>query len=261
MALKTRQDIFNVDTNIVTQRIYPISRLFSTITGINVQRNKAIVGENAFAHEAGIHQHGVLANRETYEIMRPEDVGIPASKLVLGKHSGRHAFRDRVEALGYHIGDKELDAAFEQFIALADKKKNVYDEDIESILEAQSERVAEVFHLVSLQTMAGTSSTPTATVTLTKEGRKYTDAATGDGPVDAIYEAIQRITGVELKLSDYQLRAITGGKEAQGEVTIEVIWNDRKIRARGLSTDIVEASGRAYLAAVNRCLALQKQQG
>jgi 2-isopropylmalate synthase len=263
MALKTRRDIFGAETNIVTQRIYPTSRLFSSITGINVQRNKAVVGENAFAHEAGIHQHGVLANRETYEIMRPEDVGIPASKLVLGKHSGRHAFRDRVEALGYKISDAQLDAAFDLFIRLADKKKNVYDEDIESILEAQTERIVETWKLVALQTMAGTNSMPTATVTLDKQGQQFTDAATGDGPVDAIYSAIGRITGVELKLTDYQLRAVTGGKEAQGEVTVEVDLGGRKIRARGLSTDIVEASGRAYLAAVNRALSIQngKSQG
>ena len=257
MALKTRKDVFGADTGIVTQRIYPTSRLLSSLTGLAVQRNKAIVGENAFAHEAGIHQHGVLAFRETYEIMRPQDVGIPASRLVLGKHSGRHAFRDRVEALGYHITDAQLDQAFDQFVRLADKKKNVYDEDIESILEAQAERVTETWTLIALQTMAGTGTTPTATVTLERQGQRITDAATGDGPVDAIYSAIQRITGVELKLTEYQLRAVTGGKEAQGEVTVEVTWDSKKIRARGVSTDIVEASGRAYLAAVNRALSIQ----
>ena len=254
MALKTRKDVFDVDTGVVTGRIYPTSRLLTAVTGMQVQRNKAIVGENAFAHEAGIHQHGMLSHRETYEIMRPEEVGIPASRLVLGKHSGRHAFGDRVVALGYQLSEQQRDQAFQQFIALADKKKNVYDEDIEAILEAQCEHVAEVWKLVGLQTMAGHSATPTATVTLDKEGQTFTDAATGDGPVDAVYSAIQRITGVKVALSDYQLRALTGGKDAQGEVTVEVTTNGKKIRARGVSTDIVEASGQAYLAAVNRML-------
>jgi len=256
MAIGTRGEYFGVDTGIDTRRIYPTSRLVSTVTGLHVPRNKAIVGENAFAHEAGIHQHGMISHRETYEIMRPEDVGIPASKLVLGKHSGRHAFRERAETLGYHLTDEEMNKAFEKFIALADKKKNVYDEDIEAIIEAQSDKVTEVWSLVGMQTMAGNNTTPTATVTLSKEGEVTTDAATGDGPVDAIYSAILRITGVTLELIEYQLRAVTGGKDAQGEVTIEVVHDGRKIRARGVSTDIVEASGRAYLAAVNRALTL-----
>jgi len=254
MALRTRGDLFEADTTINAERIYPTSRLLTSITGMTVQRNKAIVGENAFAHEAGIHQHGVLAHRETYEIMRPTDVGIPANKLVLGKHSGRHAFRDRVHTLGYVLTEAELESAFEQLIALADKKKNVYDEDIEAIIDAQSDTAAEVWTLVGLQTMAGNNATPTATVTLRRDGEDHTDAATGDGPVDAIYSAIQRITEVSVELQDYQLRALTGGKDAQGEVSVEVACDGRKFRGRGVSTDIVEASGRAYLAAVNRVL-------
>jgi 2-isopropylmalate synthase len=261
MAMKTRRDFLQADTNIVTERIYPTSRLVSSITGLAVPRNKAIVGENAFAHESGIHQHGVLSHRETYEIMRPQDVGIPSSTLVLGKHSGRHAFKDRTVALGYHLEDAQIDRVFEQFKALADKKKNVYDEDIEAIIEAESEKISQVWLLVSLQTVAGSGSVPTATVTLQREGETITDAATGDGPVDAVCSAIQRITGVQLELKDYQLRAITGGKEAQGEVMVEVQHNGRKIRARGVSTDIVEASGRAYLAAVNRALTMKPITG
>ena len=260
MALKTRRDFFQLDTRIVTERIYPTSRLVSTITGLHVPRNKAVVGENAFAHESGIHQDGVLKRRETYEIMRPEDVGLPASKLVLGKHSGRHAFKQRTDALGYCLTDEQVDKAFEQFKTLADKKKNVYDEDIEmlidAMMESQTQAPAHVWTLTALQTMAGSNSIPTATVTLERHGESITDAATGDGPVDAIYSAIQRITGVQMELKEYQLRAVTGGKEAQGEVTIEVIVDGRKIRARGVSTDIVEASGRAYVAAVNRSLTL-----
>ncbi len=254
MGLRTRSDLFGATTHIDTERIYPTSRLLTSITGMMVQRNKAIVGENAFAHEAGIHQHGMLANRETYEIMRPADVGIPSNKLVLGKHSGRHAFRDRVETLGYQLGEEELNAAFDQFIALADKKKNVYDEDIESIIDAQSDTAQQVWTLVGLQTMAGDRATPTATVTVERDGKEYTDAATGDGPVDAIYSAIARITGVTVTLADYQLRALTGGRDAQGEVSVEVVSGDRKFRGRGVSTDIVEASGLAYLAAINRVL-------
>ena len=192
--------------------------------------------------------------------MRPEDMGIPASKLVLGKHSGRHAFKQRIESLGCSLTDEQIDKAFDQFKVLADKKKNVYDEDIEAILDAQSETVTQVWSLVGLQTVAGSSTTPTATVSLAREGQTKTDAAIGDGPVDAVYSAIQRITGVQLELKDYQLRAITAGGDAQGEVTIEVVIDGRKIRARGVSTDVVEASGRAYIEAVNRALTIANGQ-
>ena len=252
MAIKTRQDFLNVSTNINTRRIYPTSRLVASVTGHNIQRNKAVVGENAFAHESGIHQHGMMANRETYEIMSPEDIGVPSSKLVLGKHSGRHAFKKRVEELGYNLTDEQIDTAFGKFKALADKKKDVFDEDIEAIIDEQIESVSEVWTLEGIQTTAGSQTIPTATVTLAKEGKKITDAAIGDGPVDAACEAIGRITGVKLQLTDYSLRAITSGKEAQGEVTIEVEHEGKRFRARGVSTDIIEASARAYLAAVNR---------
>ena len=254
MALKTRQDYFGADCGLATRRIYPASRLLTAITGVPVQRNKAVVGENAFAHESGIHQHGMLSHRQTYEIMSPEDIGVPASKLVLGKHSGRHAFKERAEALGFALSDERLNAAFEQFKVLADKKKNVYDEDIEALIGQQLGEAVQVWALAGLQTTAGTSAIPTATVRLSREGQTLTDAATGDGPVDAIYEAIGRITGVKLALKDYALRALTSGQEAQGEVTVEVEHEGRRFRARGVSTDIVEASAKAYLAAVNRVL-------
>jgi 2-isopropylmalate synthase len=252
MAIKTRKDFFNADCRIETRRIYPTSRLAASVTSMHVQRNKAIVGENAFAHEAGIHQHGVLAHRETYEIMKPEDIGVPPSRLVLGKHSGRHAFRQRIEALGYALEPEQIDAAFEKFKALADKKKQVFDADIEALVDEQMEQSAQLWTLQAVQTTAGSSTVPTATVTVLREGEQVTDAATGDGPVDAVYEAIQRITGVSLELVDYALRAITSGKDAQGEVTIEVEHDGRRFRTRGVSTDIVEASARAFLAAVNR---------
>jgi 2-isopropylmalate synthase len=252
MAIHTRQDFLKVATNIDTTRIYPTSRLVSTVTGLNIQRNKAVVGENAFAHEAGIHQHGMMAHSKTYEIMDPQDIGIPASRLVLGKHSGRHALKQRIEAMGYSLSDEQIDRAFDRFKELADKKKEVFDEDIEGLIGEEAERVAETWVLGGVQTTAGSKTVPTATVTLLREGRSFTDAAIGDGPVDAVYEAIGRITGIKLKLTDYSLRALTGGKEAQGEVTVEVQHEARLFRARGVSTDIVEASARAYLAAVNR---------
>jgi 2-isopropylmalate synthase len=254
MAMKTRRDFFDADTNVDTKRIYPASRLVAGITGLHVQRNKAVVGENAFAHEAGIHQHGMLAHRDTYEIMRPEDIGVPASRLVLGKHSGRHAFKQRVAALGFTLADEQLNAIFERFKGLADKKKDVYDADIEALIDQEIAATAEVWTLVGLQTTAGSNAIPTATITLAKEGETRTDAATGDGPVDAIYEAIGRITDTRLRLTDYSLRALTSGKDAMGEVTIEVEHNGRKLRCRGVSTDIVEASAKAYLAAVNRAI-------
>jgi 2-isopropylmalate synthase len=254
MAVCTRRDFLNVTTHINTKKIYPTSRLVCSVTGMNLQRNKAVVGENAFAHEAGIHQHGVMAHRETYEIMRPQDIGVPESRLVLGKHSGRHAFQQRIEALGYELTAEQVATAFEKFKVLADKKKEVFDADIEALIDEQIEQTAEVWSLVGVQTTAGSQAVPTATVTLARQDETVTDAATGDGPVDAVYEAIQRITGVALRLTDYQLRAITSGKDAQGEVTIEVDQDGRRFRARGVSTDIVEASARAYTAAVNRML-------
>jgi len=255
MAIRTRSDFLDVTTRVNTKRIYPTSRLVAAVTGSMIQRNKAIVGENAFAHEAGIHQHGVLSHRATYEIMRPEDIGWPSNRLVLGKHSGRHALKQRVEALGHRLDDAQLDRLFDQFKELADKKKEIFDEDIEALIDEQMERTTEVWKLGGVQTTAGSNTIPTATVTLLKQDETITDAATGDGPVDAVYEAIQRITGVRLQLTDYALRAITSGKDAQGEVTIEVVHDGRKIRARGVSTDIVEASARAFVAAVNRALA------
>jgi 2-isopropylmalate synthase len=260
MAMRTRRDFLNLTCGIHTEKIYPTSRLVSSITGHNIQRNKAVVGENAFAHESGIHQHGVMANRATYEIMSPQDIGVPASKLVLGKHSGRHAFKQRIETLGCVLSAEQIDKAFDKFKALADKKKEVFDEDIQALIDEQIEQVSEVWALASVQTVAGSSTVPTATVTLTRDGQPFTDAATGDGPVDAACEAIGRITGVKLTMTDYSLRAITSGKDAQGEVTIEVHADGRKFRARGVSTDIVEASARAYLAAVNRSIIAAKTQ-
>ncbi len=254
MALRTRADYFTrFSTAIQTRRIYPLSRMVSHFTGLLVQRNKAVVGENAFAHEAGIHQDGMLKHRHTYEIMDPREVGIPESKLVLGKHSGRHAFRDRIVALGYTLSDAEVDHAFAAFKTLADKKKDVYDEDIEALLDEQLQKDRQLWELVRFQVSSGTHMIATATVTLRDStGLEKLDAATGDGPIDALYSAVQRITGVSVTLEDYQTRSVTAGKEAQGEVTVEVRHREQKVRGRGLSTDVLEAAAKAYLAAINR---------
>jgi len=259
MTLKTRNDFYRATTRIDTRRIVPTSRMVAGLTGIQVQRNKAIVGQNAFAHEAGIHQHGVLEHAETYEIMKPEDVGLTASELVLGKHSGRHAFRERLIQLGHTLSDEELDKAFVRFKDLADKKKEVFDEDLDAIVEDQVSDVAAVWEIQTVQTTAGGGVIATATVRMrnTKEDRIVEDAATGDGPVDAIYSVVQRITGVTANLKEYQLRAITGGKDAQGEVTIKVQQNGHTVRGRGVSVDIVEASAKAYVNAINKLIALE----
>jgi 2-isopropylmalate synthase len=260
MALRTRNDFFKIDTRIDSTKIYPASRMVSTLTGLMVQRNKAIVGENAFAHEAGIHQDGVLKHRETYEIMDPATVGIPKNSLVLGKHSGRHAFRDRTIELGYTLTDEQIESAFVKFKALADKKKEVFDEDIEALIDDQLEIAHGLWELIGVQVTTGSNTIPTATVTLKdSKGEQMQDASVGDGPVDAIYSAIQRLTGVKVALTDYRIRAVSRGKDAQGEVTIELEHSGRTIRGRGLSTDILEASALAYLAAINRLRTLSNR--
>ena len=259
MALKTRQDYYGVTTGIKTERLYPVSRMVSTITGLAVQRNKAIVGRNAFAHESGIHQDGMLKERSTYEIMRPEDVGVSKTDLVLGKHSGRHALRDRVEELGYHLNEAQLKALFDDFKALADKKKEVYDEDLIVLIEKYLDDVPTPWALVSLHTVAGPSVLPTATIAIRRpDGQIVQDAAIGTGPVDAIFKAVERVTGVAANLREFGVRGVSQGKDAQGEVTLEleVQSDDRSFRGRGVSTDIIEASALAYINAVNAITAL-----
>ena len=261
MALRTRKDHFKIDTRIDATKIYSASRMVSTLTGLVVQRNKAIVGENAFAHEAGIHQDGILKKRETYEIMDPATIGIPETSLVLGKHSGRHAFRERVNFLGYKLTDEQLESAFEKFKALADKKKEVFDEDLEALVDEQLELKDGLWELVGLQVTAGSNTIPTATVTLRDtNGQTVQDASVGDGPVDAIYSAIQRLTGIKMALTDYRIRSVTKGKEALGEAHVELEHSGRKIRGRGLSTDVLEASALAYVAAVNRLRSLSNRE-
>jgi len=255
MAIKTRRDFYDVSTRIDTTRIMATSRLVSKLTGMYVQRNKAIVGENAFAHEAGIHQDGVLKERTTYEIMHPEDIGLLKNTLVLGKHSGRHAFRQRIEELGHQLSDERIKALFERFKELADKKKDIYDEDLETLIEEDMYQFPEMFHLESLHISSGTDAIPTATVRISKKDQPpQQDAAVGDGPVDAVFKAIDRITGYPGKLLDYQIRAITSGKDAMGEVSLRLACENRQVHARARSTDIIEASAQAYLRAVNKAV-------
>ena len=261
MALATRPDAFGgCRTRIKTERLYPTSRLVSRVTGLVVARNKAVVGENAFAHESGVHADGILKKRTTYEIMDPKSVGVAKTRLVLGKHSGRHQFRQRLKELGFRLTAKEIDRLFfGPFKELADRKKEVFDEDIEVLIESEILTGPEAWHLCGIQVATGTGGMPTATGEVLERGKKepVRDAATGDGPVDAIFRAMERITGVRLRLKDYQLRAVTGGKEAQGEVRLEVQCGTQAISGRGVSTDILEASAKAYLNAINRAVSPQ----
>jgi 2-isopropylmalate synthase len=254
MAVKTRRDVFNCDSRIDTSQIVPTSRLVSSITGYPVQPNKAIVGANAFSHESGIHQDGVLKHRETYEIMRAEDVGWGANKLTLGKLSGRNAFRSRLQELGIVLESEEtLNAAFARFKELADKKREIYDEDLQALVseEAMAE-AAEHFKLVYLHVCSETGETPHATLTITENGKERKDEADGGGPVDASFKAIERMveSGAELLL--YSVNNITTGTDAQGEVTVRLSKNGRIVNGQGADTDIVIASAKAYLNALNK---------
>lgn len=250
MAIATRKDIFNFVTNIKTKQIHKTSRLVSRLTGIPVQPNKAIVGGNAFAHEAGIHQDGLLKERTTYEIMKPEDVGFEETKLVLGKHSGRHAFKVRLKKLGLTLTDKEITRAFAGFKKLADKKKEVFDDDLAAIVEDEIGKAAPIYKLVSFYIMSGNKVTPSAAVTLKYKKKNLVADSSGDGPVDACFKAVDKITGLKPKLINYSLSAVTSGKDALGEVSVRMKINKREISGRGASTDIIEASLKAYLDAI-----------
>jgi 2-isopropylmalate synthase len=254
MGLNTRRDYYDVTHNIDTTQIYRTSKLVSSLTGVNVQPNKAIVGANAFAHESGIHQHGVLSEKTTYEIMTPESVGLAQNRMVLGKLSGKHAFEDRLKEMGYTLPADEIQKAFEKFKSLADKKKVVLDGDIEALVEEKLSEVPEIYELDSFQISSGNKTIATATVSLKREIATITEAATGDGPVDAAFNAMERACGFRLQLEAYGLRAVTEGTDALGEVTVRVS-KDRKIFVgRGVSTDIIEASVKAYLNAINRAI-------
>lgn len=255
MSLYTRHPLFDKTTDIKTEEIYRTSRLVSNLTGMRVQPNKAIVGKNAFAHESGIHQDGVLKERTTYEIMNPKMIGLNINNIVLGKHSGRHAIKDRVSELGYNLSDEEIEKTFVKFKALADKKKEIKDEDLAAIVENEVLTVPETYKLEYLHISSGTQVIPTATIRLSRNGEAIEEAACGDGPVDAIYNAIDKLTGISSTLQLYNLHAVTGGKDALGEVTVKINPNQgsKKIYlGRGVSTDILEASAKSYLNAVNK---------
>ncbi|MFA5146156.1 MAG: 2-isopropylmalate synthase [Candidatus Omnitrophota bacterium] len=253
MTIKTRSDIFRgIHTDVNTKHIYKVSRLVSKLTGMPVQPNKAIVGSNAFAHESGIHQDGILKERITYEIMKPEDVGFEESKIVLGKHSGRHAFVERLKRLGIDLAKEQVDEAFERFKKLADKKKEIFDEDLETIIDEEISKIPEKFKLVHFHVSSGDEVKPTANVTLRFNGKNTDSVSSGDGPVDACYKAIDKIAGIGGKLLDYQIRSVTSGKDALGEVLVKIGSKGRVVSGRGASTDIIEASIKAYINAANK---------
>lgn len=256
MAVRTRTDQLPLHTGVDTRRLAPTSRLVAAVTGVSVPRNKAVVGENAFAHEAGIHQHGMLRNQETYEIMRPEDVGLGGSRLVLGKHSGRHAFRSRVEALGLAMDEAELDRAFIAFKTLADRKKEIFDADIEALVLRSDEVGAGPWQLVKLRIASGDGPRATAEAELAHtDGSRRRECAEGDGPVEAAFSAIERATGVAVELKSFDVRNVTVGEDAQGEAVVSVAHGGRSWQGKGFDTDIIQASALAFLQAVNRIAA------
>ena len=252
MALRTREDYYQLQTKINTPRLVPSSRLVSNVTGMLVQRNKAIVGRNAFAHEAGIHQDGMLKERTTYEIMRPEDVGFTHTDLVLGKHSGRAALADRAQALGYHLSEEQLAVVFDDFKLLADKKKEVYDGDIAALIEQRKAQVVDQWQFVSYDVQATSGQAPSVTLTLARGEQKTTKTInTGDGPLDALFRVIEEITDKSVIVRDFRVQSATRGKDAQGESNIELEYQGKIYRGRGTSTDTVEAGTRAFLNAIN----------
>jgi len=258
MAMKTRSDSLKVWTGINTREIMKSSRMVSRMTGMVVQRNKAIVGANAFAHESGIHQDGMLKNRMTYEIMTPEDVGVAGTDLVLGKHSGRHALGSHLEKMGFKLTDEELSRVYDEFKVLCDKKKVIYDDDLIAIVQDQSQEGPQVYVLDNLQVSSGSGVLSTAKVRLKKDDKVFEESAQGDGPVDASCKVIDHITGINGELEDFSLQAVTAGEDALGEVSMRVRYGEIVISAKGSSTDIIEASTKAYLNCLNRYLFMMK---
>lgn len=252
MAIKTRHDQYDAETNINTKQFYRTSRLLSTITGVSVPPNKAIVGANAFSHESGIHQHGVMKNRATYEVIRPEDIGIPQNKMVLGKHSGKHAFLERIVTLGYYLDENEQEKTFREFKNLADKKKNVTDNDIEALVSHIAVQHHRAYEYISFVINSGNTITSTANVKLLIDGEEKEKVATGDGPVDACFKAIDKIVKLDIHLENYTIQSVTEGVDALGEVSVKISHGGAFIMGRGLSTDIIEASIKAYLNAINK---------
>jgi len=260
MAMRMRKDIFRgLTTGIKTKELYRTSKLVSKLTGIPVQPNKAIIGENAFSHESGIHQDGILKKRVTYEIIRPQDVGFKGSRLVLGKLSGRHAFSTRLKELGYSLSGKELDQAFVRFKNLADKKPKIFDEDIATIVEDELATIPEKYRLVNFQVTSGNKVKPLASVELHTEEGTMSATATGDGPVDACFKTIDKAIGLKGRLVDYKVSAVTSGKDALGEANVKIAFREDIVMGRASSTDVIEASVRAYVNAINR-LTLRREK-
>jgi 2-isopropylmalate synthase len=252
MALVTRANFYGLHTGIVTPRLYPTARLVASITGMPIPRNKAITGENAFAHESGIHQHGVLKHAATYEIMRPEDVGLARNSLVLGKHSGRHALRERVKAMGYELDEDELNRLFTEFKALADVKKELFDGDIEALV-LRSHETEGPWAIDALWTSTASDKHAAAVLRLHHtDGRVLEQGATGDGPIDAAFKALELATGLAVKLRKFELRSVTEGEDAQGQAVVDVEYNERRYRGTSLSTNVVESAARAFLEVLNR---------
>ena len=252
MALHTRRDHFGVETAIKTDEFYRTSRLVANMFGIRVSPNKAIVGRNAFAHSAGIHVDGFLKKRETYEIMQPKDVGFPESRVVLTARTGRHGLRDRLEKMGYTLSPEELEKVYQRFLSIGDKKQEVFDEDLMAIIQDEVHPVPEMYHIEYLHTSSGTGTVPTATVRIRVGNESRQIAACGDGPVDAVYKAINLAVDIPVKVTQYEIQAVTSGAEAIGEVTVRLEGKGTGVIGRGASTDIIEASAKAYINAINR---------
>jgi 2-isopropylmalate synthase len=260
MAILTRQDFFEeVETNINTREFYRTSRMVADMLGMPVPANKAIVGRNAFAHSSGIHVDGFLKKRETYEIMRPETIGLTESRVVLTARTGRHGLRHRLEEMGYTLSKEELDKTYQRFLAVADKKREVFDEDLAAIISDEIHLIEQTYELQYLHVSCGTGTLPTASVRIKTKGETRQAAACGDGPVDAAYEAIREATGQSPELENYSIRAVTGGKEALGEATVKIRDDSRSYAGRGISTDIIEASAKAYVDAINRMVAAKEK--
>jgi 2-isopropylmalate synthase len=260
LAIKTRHETLGVHTAIHTEEISRSSKLLTSLTGMMVQRNKAIVGANAFAHEAGIHQDGVLKSAITYEIMTPQSVGIRESTLVLGKHSGRHALRQRCAELGYELEPAELERVYQEFCVIADRKKEVFDDELIAIVEQGDGGFVEEYHLEGLHVSTGTALRPTATVELRRAEERLVDSAIGDGPVDAVYKAMERITGMVGKLTEYTLKSVSLGHDAVGEAFVRVMFDGVQFNGRAVSTDVITGSAKAYLEAMNRACAARKRK-
>jgi len=256
MALHTRADYFKLKTGIDTREFYRTSRMVADMLGMSVPPNKAVVGGNAFSHSSGIHVDGFLKERTTYEIMKPQDVGFPDSRVVLTARTGRHGLKDRLEKLGFKLSKEELEATYQRFLEVADKKQEVFDEDLVALVHDEMQAGAQKYHLEYLQVYSGTSAIPTATVRVRVGDEVKQGAAVGDGPVDAVCKAIATVTGAEAELARYEIRAVTGGTEAIGEVTVQLDHRGRRVMGRGASTDVIEASAKAYLDGLNKLAAL-----